>query len=95
MINFKDIFDSWVSSINPSEKDLKRAEDRYSICIECDLKREIIKNKKWTLYCGACGCPIRKKIYSNVISPCPKGKWIDVDKKYDSIPDKKDDKTLL
>lgn len=95
MIDFKDIFKSWVISLNPSEKELKRADARFDICLQCEFKREIIKNKKWTLYCGACGCALKKKVYSNVINPCPKSKWIEVDKLYDSFPLEKNGQTLL
>jgi len=95
MINFKDIFNSWATSINPSEKDLNRAKDRFDICLQCEFKREIIKNKEWTLLCRECGCALKKKVYSNVINPCPKGKWIEVDKTYDSLTIEKGNKTLL
>jgi hypothetical protein len=95
MINLKDIFNSWITYYNPSETELKRAEERFEICSSCEFKKELFKKKKWTLYCGVCGCVIHAKVYSSVISPCPKDKWVDVDKKYKSIPIVKKDKSLL
>ena len=94
MINFKDIFNSWITSINPSKMELNRANDRFKVCLDCEFKKEKIQNKQWTLYCGECGCPLKGKIYSSVINPCPKNKWEDVDKKYNSI-DLKNTKSLL
>ena len=82
MINIKDILNSWITSFNPSEEELSRANDRYDVCSTCPARKELLDGKKWTIICGACGCPLQKKIYSNVINPCPLKKWEDVDKKH-------------
>lgn len=95
MINFKDIFNSWITSVNPSEIELKRAKERFEVCLGCEFKKEILEKKEWSLYCGACGCVIKAKIYSSVINPCPKNKWYEIDKKYKQIPLMKNDKSLF
>lgn len=95
MINFKDIFNSWVKLFNPAEKELNRAKERFNVCLDCEFKKEIIENKKWSLVCRSCGCPLKSKIYSSVINPCPENKWKEVDKKYDSIPSMKSEKSIF
>jgi hypothetical protein len=95
MINFKDIFNSWVKIFNPSEMELNRAKERFEVCLGCEFKKEVLEKKDWILYCGECGCVLRAKVYSSVINPCPKNKWEDVDKKYKSIPIMKNKESLL
>lgn len=95
MINVKDIFNSWIKSFNPPQKELNRAKERFEICLGCEFRKEMIENKKWTLVCGSCGCPLQAKVYSSVINPCPENKWEAVDKKYDSIPIIKNNKSFL
>lgn len=95
MINLKDIFNSWTKMVNPSEVEYKRAQERFKICSSCEFKKELIKNKSWTVYCNECGCPLEGKIYSSVINPCPKNKWQEVDEKYLTSPSLKNNKSLL
>jgi len=95
MINIKDIFNSWKTSFNPSERELKRANDRFSICAGCEFNKEVLTNKEWSLICKACGCPIKKKIFSSEINPCPKSKWMEVDKANGYSVDIKKNKTLI
>jgi hypothetical protein len=95
MINIKDIFNSWTKMVNPNEVELLRAKDRLDVCLGCEFKKQLLKNKEWSLYCGECGCPLEGKIYSSVINPCPKNKWEDVDKKYLSNNTYKNKSTLL
>lgn len=95
MINIKDILKSWATGINPSKEERNRANERLSVCLSCDFKKELVKNKEWTLYCNVCGCPIQGKVYSSVINPCPKSKWNKVDEKYLDVPISKDKNTLL
>jgi len=95
MINIKEIFDAWVTSFNPNEKEAKLAEDRYKVCKGCDFRKEVFKGKEWSLVCGSCGCPLNKKIYSKAINPCPEGKWFEVDKKHKLFNEMKIDKTVI
>lgn len=91
MIDLRDIFNSWVKSFNPTPDELSRAEERFSICSTCEFRKEVVN----TLVCGACGCPISKKVYSSAVDPCPKDKWVDVDKKYGNILPRKKHNSLL
>lgn len=94
-MNLKDIFQSWTTMANPSELEYKRGKDRFNVCSSCEFKKELIKNKEWTIFCDSCGCPIQTKIYSSVTNPCPKNKWEDVDKKYKQISLIKNNKSLF
>jgi len=93
-MNIKDIFNSWTKVINPTEDEFNRAKDRFEVCSSCEFKKQLLKNKEWSLFCDVCGCSIKGKVYSSVINPCPKNKWEDVDKKYHSI-DLKNNKSLF
>jgi hypothetical protein len=69
-----EIMQAWKTSYNPSDEQQALAEDRASICDGCEFK----EFKKITRHfvCGACGCPIAKKIYSpRGPEACPKNKW--------------------
>lgn len=95
MIDFKDIFNSWVTSFNPTQEKLKHANDRFEVCVACEFKKEVLKNKKWSIICTECGCPIKKKIYSNAINPCPEKKWAEVDENHGMNTSKKKNNTLF
>jgi hypothetical protein len=47
MLNFKEIFNAWVTLSNPTEEQTKLANARFSICEGCQYKKEIIKKKKY------------------------------------------------
>jgi len=95
MIDVKDIFNSWVRSINPTDEQLSLANARFEVCLQCEFKRETISSKDWSLVCGACGCPLKKKIYSTATNPCPKEKWKNIDKTHGLNPSKKNTSTLF
>lgn len=65
-----EIFNAWKISLNPSEEQALIAEARLHTCMNCEFQRD-----EPILHCGACGCPLMKKIYSQVPRSCPKGKW--------------------
>ena len=65
-----DIATSWKNSLNPTEEQEIRANERRSVCKTCPS----LKGKLHIGVCGECGCPISKKIYSNSNS-CPLKKW--------------------
>lgn len=81
MLNIYEIFEAWSISFKPTELQKKIALDRFNVCNSCEFKREILKSRRWSLVCGECGCPISKKIYSQVPNACPKKYWKDVDTK--------------
>jgi hypothetical protein len=95
MINYKEIFEAWKTSFNPTSQQEELAENRLKICLGCDYRKEILKGIKWSAYCGDCGCPLNKKIFSRNFNSCTQKKWFDVDSKYmEPIPDK-DKNTLI
>lgn len=65
-----EIFNAWKVSMNPTEDQQMIAEERMAICVSCEFSRE-----QPALHCGACGCPLKKKVYSQIARSCPKGKW--------------------
>lgn len=95
MINFKEIFIAWKTSLRPSEFQAKVAKDRLNICTKCDFKKEIFEKREWSAICGKCGCPLEKKIFSQEISPCPMGYWKEVDFNNGINFTKKENKTFL
>ena len=66
-----EIFNAWKVAKNPTDNQQEIAEERLETCNSCEFKRE-----QPLLHCGACGCPLQKKAYSQVARSCPKGKWL-------------------
>ena len=95
MINIKEILDAWITSFNPTDEELSRANDRYDICSTCPARKEIVSGVNWALVCGACGCPLSKKVYSKISNACPLKKWEEVDKKHNLIMSIKKQNTLF
>lgn len=81
MINFKEIFVAWKTAARPTEFQSKIAKDRLDVCISCPHKQEIFEKKEWSAICEKCGCPLKAKIFSQEINPCPMGYWIKPDNK--------------
>ena len=92
-MNFKTILDAWIIANNPTEQQQKLADARLEICESCPSKTEIVKRLKMAVVCRECGCPIIKKIYTNIHNACPLQKWEDVDNEY--FPTQKHKPTLL
>lgn len=95
MINFKEIFVAWKTAARPTPFQSKVAKDRLDVCIKCPFKKEIFEKKQWSAVCGKCGCPLKAKIFSQEISPCPMGYWDEPDKKNSIHFKLKDKKTFL
>ena len=95
MLNFKEIFKAWVTLSNPTERETQLANMRFSICEGCQYKKEIIKKTEWALLCGKCGCPLKAKIFSDSINPCPMGYWKEIDKRFGENVSEKDKKSIL
>lgn len=91
-LDLKKIFTAWVISVNPTSKQKELAEKRFGICKTCPSKIETIQNQEWSFRCGDCGCPLKKKIFSDEYDSCPNHKWIDVENDYFEI---KKEKTLI
>ncbi len=95
MINFKEIFVAWKTLARPTEFQSKVAKDRLDVCIKCEFRKDIFEGKEWSSICGKCGCPLKAKIFSQEINPCPMGYWINPDNKNGINFVKKENKTFL
>jgi len=74
-----EIIKAWWIAANPSKEQSELARERLSICMKpCDYLQESIV---FEYVCGACGCPIRKKIFTANKKACPKEKWNEVEDK--------------
>jgi len=75
MFKLVEIAKAWIAAENPTPKQKLIAEHRANICDSCSSKSY---NKAIDLYfCGECGCPLSKKIFSPLPGPeaCPKQYW--------------------
>lgn len=77
-----EIINSWIISFNPNETEIKLSKERINVCLQCDFKKEVFHNKEWSYYCGPCGCPLYKKIFTDQYGSCPKGKWNFIEDNY-------------
>lgn len=73
--NMAEILVAWHRAANPTPQQKELAEYRASICETCEFKE--FKTLVRAYICGACGCPLSKKVYSSRPGSvaCPKGKW--------------------
>ena len=81
-MNLIEIVKAWATAVNPDPTQVKIAAERYSVCVTCPSKKEILSDQKWSEICGECGCPLKAKIYTQSGRACPLSKWDEVDKKY-------------
>ena len=88
-LDFKEISQAWFNKFVHSNELKKLADERFSICLECPSKKEIlnIKTTEWSLKCGECGCLLKGKIYTSNThlserGSCPLGKWKEVEDEY-------------
>jgi hypothetical protein len=95
MIDYKEIFDAWKTSLNPTPEQEELAQKRLGVCLGCDFRKEVLKGVKWSAYCGDCGCPLNKKVFSKNFNPCTQKKWFDVDSKYIEPTIDKNSSTLI
>jgi hypothetical protein len=66
MNKIEEIFTAWGIAFNPNDKQAELAGLRMQICDRCNL----------------CGCALKAKVYSQVESACPDGRWAKVDREY-------------
>lgn len=64
---------AWKRAANPTKEQQQLAEERLEVCNSCEYKE--FKSLIRTYICGACGCPIQKKVYTPQERGCPKQKW--------------------
>ena len=75
MLKLVEIAKAWIAAANPTEEQKEIAEKRIAICNDCEFSRY---NKALDFhYCGGCGCPLSKKIFTQqpLDEACPKQKW--------------------
>jgi len=73
------IIKTWAIAKNPTKRQISLANLRANICETCPSKKKIIKELKLGIVCGECGCPVVKKVFTDMFNACPLGKWKDVD----------------
>jgi len=75
MNKISEIFKSWVTAANPSPEAQAIAQYRADVCDSCEKKTHVISINSFI--CGACGCPLSKKVFSPKPGPeaCPLAKW--------------------
>jgi len=90
--DFKKITKAWFDSYFGTDKQKELAIKRASICETCPSRDVKVKGIDLLTVCGECGCPIKKKVFSEVFNDCPLKKWESVDLEY--YPSRKTNKTL-
>ena len=95
IINYKEIFEAWKISLNPTARHEELAKLRLGVCLGCEHKKEIIKGLRWSAYCGDCGCPLSKKIFSATYNACGLKKWAEVDSNYLEPVETKNNPTII
>jgi hypothetical protein len=93
MLNFKKIFNAWVTAYKPSENQKLLAEKRNEICEVCPSRKVLTTKLDIGVICNECGCPITKKIFSADFNDCPLKKWESVDNVH--FPPRKVNKSLI
>jgi ribosomal protein L37AE/L43A len=92
----KEIAESWIIAVNPTDKQMELATDRYEICQNCpSLKKALARTKLEYFQCGECGCPISKKIFSPNWNACPLEKWKTIENKFFDLKEKSKNKTII
>jgi len=72
--DISEIIVSWHRARKPTPEQEHVANQRANICDTCDEREFMPIIKMWK--CGACGCPITKKIYTpKGPGACPRDKW--------------------
>lgn len=94
-LDYKEIFNAWVTSIKPTNVQKELAKKRLDICTSCSFRKEVIEKNKWSAYCGDCGCPLNKKVFSNIYNSCTQKKWEKVDSEFLNILETKNSKTII
>jgi hypothetical protein len=94
-IDYKEIFDAWKISLKPNKKQEELATLRLEVCLGCEHRKEVIKGLKWSAFCGKCGCPLNKKVFSTIHNACPLKKWSDIDSGYIELTIDKNKPTII
>jgi hypothetical protein len=88
-----EILNAWLIAANPSQPQIKLASERLKICNSC--KFIAYKEKTGNPYCTDCGCPLKKKIFSQKHDACPQHYWLEVENSDIFKNTQKNNKTFL
>jgi hypothetical protein len=103
-LDFKEITTAWFNTVVHTAEQKKLADKRIEICLSCPYVTEIVEGSKWFLRCGACGCPLKAKVYTyktyqNEEGSCPMGKWKEVEVEHlietGKLKNNKNNKTII
>ena len=67
-----EIVKAWWIASNPTSQQSELAKKRLSICNTCN---SMVDSVVFTKKCNECGCPIGKKIFTDVMGTCDLKKW--------------------
>jgi hypothetical protein len=95
MLNFKEILKSWLLVTSHTPKQAELAKARLDVCVGCVYKKVLIEDKHWSAVCGKCGCPLKAKVFSEAINPCPMGFWKKIDEKFGLNTDEKNSSSFI
>jgi hypothetical protein len=94
-IDYKEILDAWIISLNPTSEQQELAKLRLQVCSGCEYRKEMVRGLKWSVLCTECGCPLNKKVFSTTYNACGLKKWGEIDSNYLKPLETKNKKTLL
>jgi hypothetical protein len=72
MAGIKEIVKAWWIASNPNKEQSKLAQQRLEICKGCD---SMVESVVFGFKCNECGCPIGKKIFTDMMGTCDLKKW--------------------
>jgi len=76
MLDIREIYRAWKAANNPTPEQDALAKKRFALCLTCDYKDDyIVGGKLISSVCKGCGCPLRKKIFTDKMGTCPKHLW--------------------
>jgi len=90
-MDIREIVGAWATKLIHTDAQKKLAENRYSICNECEHNVKILGIET----CNECGCPLSGKIFTRRNNSCPLGKWQEVESEFFSQIEKKTKKTII
>lgn len=92
--DLKKISKAWYDSYFGPDSLKELAKKRTEICNSCPDRGVALEGITPFPKCNLCGCPISKKVFSNVYNDCPAKKWESIDSKSEYFKNYKK-KTLI
>ena len=72
MAGIKEIVKAWWTASNPTPEQSLLAQKRLEICKGCE---SMVESVVFKYKCNECGCPIGKKIFTDMMGTCDLKKW--------------------